>query len=386
MSKVKIQGHASGTGILTVTAPNTSTDRTITLPDATGTLLSGAGGRRNMIINGAMSIDQRNSGSAISSLGQYSTYTLDRWLYYGSASAKFSFEQNQSSVTPPAGFSNYLGVTSLGANSAGTDETFSISQHIEGFNSSQLSWGTSDAKDVTLSFWVRSSLTGTFSGVLIGGQTYIYTYSISSANTWEHKTITISGSTSGTWNTGNTSGVRVYFTLGYGSGQVGTANTWQANADVAASGSVNVIGTSGATWQVTGVQLELGTAATDFEHRSYGEELALCQRYALMIHNGTTSIDRFGLGSTVNTTQVQMLLQHPVGMRAAPSLTTTGTASDYQVYSATVTACSVVPASAGGSQYNSRINFVVSSGLTAGEVSQCSGANTDAYLLLTSEL
>ena len=242
----------------------------------------GALSNRNMLVNGAMVIDQRNSGTAISSLGQYTTYTLDRWKYYSDQAAKFSFQQNQSSVTPPVGFTKYLGLTSLSAFSPATDETVTISQHVEGFNSAKLGWGTSDAITVSLSFWVRSSLTGTFSGALIGGQNYIFTYSISSANTWEYKTITITGSTTGTWNTDNTSGVRVLFTLGYGSGQVGTANAWQS-ADLAASGSVQVAGTSGATFYITGVQLEVGDTATPFEHRSYGDELARCQRYYRLI-------------------------------------------------------------------------------------------------------
>ena len=136
--------------------------------------------------------------------------------------------------------------------------------------------------------------------------------------------------------------------------------------------------------------MEVGSVATPFEHRSFGEELALCQRYTYIIKqsNGQfTSINRFGMGITVNTTQVQLLLQHPVAMRAAPTLTTSGTASDYNMYSGAYNvASSVVPALADGSQYNSRINFVASSGLTAGQGAQGTAANTDAFLLLSSEL
>ena len=275
-------------------------------------------GSRNMVINGAMVFDQRNGAAAISSLVQYTTYTLDRWQYYSDQAGKFSFQQNQSSVTPPVGFTKYLGLTSLSAYSPGTNETVSISQHVEGFNSAQLNWGTSNAKTVSLSFWVRSSLTGTFSGVLAGGQNYIYTYAISSANTWEYKTITVPGSTTGTWNTGNTSGVRVFFTLGYGSGQVGTANAWQS-ADFAASGSVQVVGTSGATFQITGVQLEVSPTgeATPFEHRSSGEEMALCERYFQKVPIYGESI----IGQAYNTTSARFPIHLPVEMRASPALT-----------------------------------------------------------------
>ena len=285
-------------------------------------------GSRNMVINGAMVFDQRNGAAAISSLVQYTTYTLDRWQYYSDQAGKFSFQQNQSSVTPPVGFTKYLGLTSLSAYSPGTNETVSISQHVEGFNSAQLNWGTSNAKTVSLSFWVRSSLTGTFSGVLAGGQNYIYTYAISSANTWEYKTITVPGSTTGTWNTGNTSGVRVFFTLGYGSGQVGTANAWQS-ADFAASGSVQVVGTSGATFQITGVQLEVSPTgeATPFEHENYGTTLAKCQRYYYSwVSSGLSDniylTSPYATGTPPNTS-ISASYTFPVTMRANPTMTTT---------------------------------------------------------------
>ena len=173
------------------------------------------------------------------------------------------------------------------------------------------------------------------------------------------------------------------------------AGTAQGRVDAGSYGGSGLTGTAvGGTNQtvefgtgtVSLVQYEAGSVATPFEHRQYGQELALCQRYALMIKNGTTSIDRFGLGSTVSATTVQMLIQHPVQFRAAATLTTTGTASDYQVYSTAVTACSAAPTIGESSQYNSRINFITAGGLTGGQVSQCSGANTNAYLLFSAEL
>jgi len=288
-------------------------------------------GNRNVIINGDMTIDQRNSGSAISSLGQYTTYTVDRWKYYSDQAGKFSFQQNQSSVTPPVGFAKYLGLTSLSAFSAGTNESLTISQHVEGFNSAQLNWGTSSAKTCTLSFYVRSSLTGTFSGALVGGQNYIFTYSISSANTWEHKTITITGSTTGTWNTNNTSGVRVLFTLGYGSGQVGTANAWQS-ADLAASGSVQVAGTSGATFYLTGVQLEVGPQSTPFEHEPYETTLRKCQRYYYAHLKTGTATKYIGMGDMYTTTQLDFQVNFPVPMRATPTLIQSSGTDYYRGY------------------------------------------------------
>tara|TARA_E500000318_G_scaffold7770_1_gene7183 strand:- start:99 stop:1193 length:1095 start_codon:yes stop_codon:yes gene_type:complete len=345
------------------------------------------GGRRNIIINGAMVHDQRNGGSAIASLGQYSTYTVDRWKYYSDQSGKFSFQQNQSSVTPPVGFTKYLGLTSLSDFSPGTNESVSISQYIEGFNSAQLNWGTSDAKTCTLSFYVRSSLTGTFSGALVGGQNYIFTYSVSSANTWEYKTITIPGSTTGTWNTDNTSGVRVLFTLGYGSGQVGTANAWQS-ADLAASGSIQVAGTSGATFYITGVQLEVGSQATPFEHRSFGEELALCQRYYYKTTTGANAVIS-GSATATGTVDFSGFGNFPVRLRTTPTaLEQSGTASHYRWNGATGIACSSVPSFSSRTTSDMwQVNMGVASGLTVGRsgtvVSDSSG---NGYFAWSAEL
>jgi hypothetical protein len=278
---------------------------------------------RNLIINGAMNVDQRNNGSAISSLVQYTTYTVDRWNYYGDQASKFSFQQNQGSVTPPVGFRNYAGITSLSAFTPGANETFSLSQYIEGQNITSLAWGTSDAKTVTLSFWVRSSLTGTFSGTLTGGQKYIFNYTISAANTWERKTITITGSTSGTWASNNTSGIRVYFTLGYGSSQTGTSGVWAATgAGIATSGSVNVVSNNAATWQITGAKLEVGSVATEFDHRSYGEELALCQRYYEIIGNwaSTSQFYAFPIFKS-RSASIGIPVHFRVQKRAIPTIT-----------------------------------------------------------------
>jgi len=236
---------------------------------------------RNRIINGAMVIDQRNAGASVtpSSSG---TYTLDRWATYFTQASKFSVQQNAGSVTPPAGFTNYLGVTSTSAYSVGASDEFDLVQPIEGFNVADLDFGKSTAKTITVSAWVRSSLTGTFGGSVYNSAVdwcYPFSFSIPVANTWTQISVTIAGQTSGTWLTTNGTGMNLLFSLGAGSSRTGTANTWVNANRVGVTGQVNVVGTSGATFYITGVQLEVGASATNFEVRSYGTELALCQRY-----------------------------------------------------------------------------------------------------------
>ena len=239
------------------------------------------GGMRNRVINGAMVIDQRNVGASVTPTAD-GTYTLDRWRCGLTVSSKYSVQQNAGSVTPPTGFTNYLGITSLSAYSVLTADTFYLAQSIEGFNVADLGWGTANAKTVTLSFWVRSSLTGTFGGSFsnsAGNRSYPFTYSISVANTWEQKSVTVVGDTSGTWQTTNGSGLSANFNLGSGSTFSGTAGAWASALYLAPTGATSVVGTNGATFYITGVQLEKGSAASAFENRQYGTELALCQRY-----------------------------------------------------------------------------------------------------------
>jgi hypothetical protein len=238
------------------------------------------GGMRNRIINGDMRIDQRNAGASVTPTNQQ--YTLDRWYTGVAQTSKLTIQQNAGSVTPPAGFTNYLGITSSSAYSVTSTDFFYVQQTVEGFNIADLGWGTANAQTVTLSFWVRSSLTGTFSGTLrnyAGNRTYPFTYTINSANTWEKETITIPGDTTGTWTTTNSGGVDVGFSVGAGSSRSGTAGAWAGAAYYAATGATSVVGTNGATFYITGVQLEKGSAATAFENRSFATELFLCMRY-----------------------------------------------------------------------------------------------------------
>ena len=239
---------------------------------------------RNRIINGAMSVYQRSTGSAINNLG-FGTpnYALDRWAMFGNVANKFSVHQNAGSVTPPVGFRNYLGVTSLSAHSPTGADYYRIQQRIEGFNFADLMWGTANAQTVTLSFWVRSSLTGTFGGALNNealNRSYPFAYTISSANTWERKTLTIAGDTTGTWvGATNGTGVELVFGLSVTSTLSGTAGAWAAGSFLSVTGAVSVLGTNNATFYITGVQLEKGTQATSFEYRQHQQEVALCQRY-----------------------------------------------------------------------------------------------------------
>ena len=273
-------------------------------------------GFKNRIINSAMVIDQRNAGASVTPTTFI--YTLDRWYADCTVASKYSVEQTITGVLAPAGFTEYLGVTSLAATSLGAGDFYTIGQVIEGYNIADLAWGSASAATVTLSFWVRSSLTGTFGGVLNnsgGSRAYPFTYTISAANTWEQKTVTIAGDTSGTWLTTNGAGIELKFSLGVGSTYAGTAGAWTGSNKFGVTSQVNVVGTNGATFYVTGVQLEKGSTATSFDYRPYGTELALCQRYYQRAGNGF--VGSFDGSTTVTIAIVEKFTQT---MRAAPTI------------------------------------------------------------------
>ena len=281
----------------------------------------GALSNRNLIINGDMTIDQRNSGSSVTPTS--SGYTLDRYQAGISQSSKFSVQQVSDA---PEGFSKSLKVTSLAATTVGASDYYFIQQIIEGYNTAQLGFGASGAKDITASFWVKSSLTGTFGLTFYGAggtRAYLATYTISVANTWEYKTISISGDTSGTWNTDNTSGLQLLFSLGVGTNNSAAAGSW-GSAKLAASSTVQVVATNAATWQITGVQLEVGDTATPFEHRSYGDELARCQRYFTKL-GGEVVGDFYNAGYITSSGIILNTSTLPVKMRTVPTGTKVGT-------------------------------------------------------------
>ena len=279
---------------------------------------------KNRIINGDMRIDQRNAGASVTPAS--GSYTLDRFNFSLSQASKLTCQQNAASVTPPTGFTNYLGVTSSSAYTVGASDYFILQQAIEGFNTSDLAWGTANAKTVTLSFWVRSSLTGTFGGLITNAaqtRSYPYSYTISSANTWEQKTVTITGETSGTWLTTNSVGMYVIFGLGVGTTYSGTAGSWQGSALLGATGATSVVGTNGATFYITGVQLEQNTSATPFERRLYNQELANCQRYYTQSwgSGAFSAVGNAANGTASNGSNAVVAATFQVSMRAAPTVT-----------------------------------------------------------------
>ena len=301
MAKVKITGHASGSGVLTVTAPNTSTDRTITLPDATATIattaatdaltattntlttrVNGASGKKNLIINGAMQVAQRGASKSGYTAGGY--HTCDRWIH-DKAAATGTFTMTQE-ADAPVGFKNSLKVNCTTVGSSGSYNA--IQTRLESQDTAHLAYGTSSAKAVTLSFWVKVSQTGNQQMNLIhhadaGSRQISFVYTINQANTWEKKTVTFPGDTARVGDDDTTVGFYLEWFLSSYSGRTGSAvlTSWGSYTNAARfEGATISIGDSTSdTWQITGVQLEEGSVATEFEGRSYGEELTLCERY-----------------------------------------------------------------------------------------------------------
>jgi hypothetical protein len=327
----------------------------------TGTTAMASSFKRNRIINGNMLIDQRNAGAAITpTSGQY---LVDRWMYIGSQASKFNAGQNLSSATPPTGFSNYQGFLSLAATSLAAGDYYAMRQFIEGYNVADLGWGTAAAKSITLSFWAYSSLTGTFGASLYnsaGSRSYPFTYSIPSANTWTQISITIAGDTSGTWLTTNGIGIGVNFGLGVGTTASGTAGAWASGFYLSATGAVSVVGTSSATFYITGVQLEVGTKATPYEMQIYSDQLAQCQRYYTTAYASLSGYTTAGTGNQYNGT-------FNVTMRASPTITVTSS-SNLNTTGATITG------------YNSIYFYHYSLGSAAGGYISSANATASAEL------
>jgi hypothetical protein len=269
---------------------------------------NGVTGFKNRIINGAMVVDQRNAGASTSLTD--GIYYLDRWRGVATQTSKATIAQ---SSTTASGFSNSLLVTSSSAYSIGSGDIFAMQQRIEGFNFSDLGWGAAGAANVTLSFWVRSSLTGTFGGAVLNSaqnRSYPFSFTISSANTFEYKTVTITGDTSGTW-VGGTNGIGaiICFGLGAGSTYSGTAGAWAGASYYSATGATSVVGTNGATFYITGVQLEKGSTATSFDYRPFGTELALCQRYCPVYYIEQGNI--IGMAISTTATSIAVPISQP---------------------------------------------------------------------------
>jgi len=382
---VSVTNTGTGNNVLatspTLVTPNLGTPTSGILTNCTGINYDGF---KNRIINGAMVIDQRNAGALITPA--VSGFIVDRWGYYQAQASKGTIGQNAGSVTPPTGYSKYLGFTSTSAYSVLTTDQFVIYQKIEGFNTADLAWGTASAATVTLSFWVRSSLTGTFGGTLQNSaqdRAYPFNYTISSANTWEQKTVTVAGDTTGTW-VGATNGTGLQITFGLGSGATysATAGAWTAGSYSTTTGATSVVGTNGATFYITGVQLEKGSTATSFDYRPYGTELALCQRYLPAVQGNTG--DKI-IGVALSGTRCNSTFNYQVTPRTPPTGITVTTASNFGTY---------IPATTGGPTptaisfnaagiVSASINVDVASGFTAGQFVQFFPANSSAQILFT---
>jgi hypothetical protein len=284
-------------------------------------------GRKNRIINGDMQIDQRSNGSLVSSANGF---IVDRWTgnWYAPAGGSYSGQQVSDA---PSGFRNSLRITVTSTPSNNNDSYFQIFQIIEGYNIADLMMGTANAKSFTCSFWVKCSVAGTYSICFFNNQQtvrlYVTTYNINSANTWEYKTVTVPGDTSptGTWGSTNGQGLGVFFDMGSGTNQEASANSWVTSNTRRISGTVRLINTNGATWQVTGVQLEIGKVATPFEYLNYGDELAMCQRYFEVVFAPTAYNNTCLIGRANTTSQAIFAFPWKVEKRATPTTAVTGT-------------------------------------------------------------
>jgi hypothetical protein len=347
-------------------------------------------GMVNRIINGDCRIDQRNAGASVT-LTSGGTYTIDRWQGFEDTDGGITAQQ---SSVAPAGFTNSLLMTTTSADaSLGASQYSLLRQPIEGFNTADLGWGTANAQPVTISFWVRSSLTGTFAGSLrngAGNRSYVFTYSIAVANTWEQKSITVAGDTTGTWLTNTSTGIIVSFDLGTGSNFQTTAGSWAAGNFWSTTGATSVVGTSGATFYITGVDLRKGTTGATAQTRDvrpYGTELALCQRYCF---NGSTiGVDSqvIASGMAYNTTQALLVINVPVSMRVVPSLTSNTNLGIWNASGSTI-AISTLTIATSANNSTFRLNATVSSaGLVAGNAAILNtGSPTAGIFILSAEL
>ena len=286
-------------------------------------------GRKNMVINGDMRISQRY-GTTSTNTGS-GTFVIDRHRHENNNSGSTTAQQ----VTDaPVGFHNSMKITVTGTDTSIVSNEFSYVRHIiEGNNINHLNWGTSNAKTVTLSFWVKSSVTGDFGGSLWNdafNRSFPFNYTINFANSWEHKSITVPGCPDGTWESGIARGINIGFIFLSGSTYTGPPGQWNSAGDIGPTNMVNLLATNGATWYITGIQLEVGKNATDFEHRSYGEELALCQRY--YYHHADASAKPVCNGAAYQSNRAFGVVHLPVTMRTAPSVIATSGPSNFRFF------------------------------------------------------
>ena len=391
MSEIKVNSiKGVGASTAAISIDNSSGTCTANITSVNGGQLGG----RNLLINGDMRINQR-FGSASMNATNGNLYSLDRWVTANdNATSRFTVQQVEDA---PVGFYYSLKATSTSAHTPLSGEVFGFSQKIEGYNTNWLEFGTSNAKSITISFFVKSSLTGTFGGsVLNNGMTrgFPFTYTISSANTWEKKTVTVIGCPDGTWDPTDTTGIRVHWSMGAHANRSDTAGQWSSTTySFHPTGATDVVATNGATLQITGCQVEVGDTATTYEHRNYGDELRLCQRYFQILSRNTSAglnaHSRYPIfGNGTNSTL--WYAYHKVPMRVKPSLVKsniTATTMDIYNYSTSSGATYGGSSLAEGDENHSQITITTTGGVsTAQIVSWRWSVNQDCYWAVSAEL
>jgi hypothetical protein len=272
-------------------------------------------GFKNRIINGDMRIDQRNAGASLTHSGVSNFYGMDRMVFNSNGTPQFSVQRVEDA---PPGFTFSAKLTTTTAGTPAAADFSYFGQYIEGFNVADFAFGTASATTVTISFWVKSSLTGTFGGSIRNGsnnRAYPFSFSINAVNTWEFKTVTVPGDVTGVWGKDNSFGLTLVFDTGSGANNKGTAGAWNSTANIGVTGGTNLVATAGATINITGVQLEKGSTATSFDVRPYGTELQLCQRYCRTLP-ATTSVGYSAGGNTLYSGGSFSI----ASMRTAPTL------------------------------------------------------------------
>jgi hypothetical protein len=347
---------------------------------------TGALSNRNLIINGAMQVAQRGTSGSTPTTDNY---LLDRFSLSRFGGYPDNATQTQESDAPTGHYKSFKMVRNSGHTLTGTNAS-AFFQRVEGQNIAHLNWGTSSAQPIVVSFWVKSNKTGDFPFIVAdSGNAYDIgkLYNIASANTWEYKTIQIEAPTSGTFNTNNTVGLTMYWGFGaIDASRTAQGTTWGVSNSSSSKSMVTGASTSlatdnGATWQITGVQLEVGDTATEFEHRSYGDELARCQRYYYKLQS-EAAYSFFVTGYAYQSTDANFPITFPQKLRAAPTFTSSG---NWRICSGS---CFNSPTlSQGRSASNSFSIVATTSGLTTGDAYALGDANdTTAYLAFDAEL